>query len=396
MRRDWILFLSITIFLINCKVSQSPRSAQQTTDTLEIDTSSTEPKEYLITQKGDTLDSLFQKVTIEIARLLPDTVTLVAVGDIMMGTQFPDPGYLPPGNGELLWQDSAPYLQAADITFGNLEGTVLDGTGEPKDCSNPKACYLFKMPVRLTSNLKEVGFDLLSLANNHANDFGETGRKSTLRTLDSLNIGAAGSVERPYTIEKIHHLKIGFVAFAPNKGTLGFYDRELAKSIVASLDTLADLVVLSIHGGAEGLQSMHVTRQTEFYYGENRGNIYSFSHEMIDAGADVIIGHGPHVPRAVEVYKSRFIAYSLGNFCTYGRFNLKGPSGEAPLLSLRLTNNGAFVEGNIVPFRQSYTYGPLYDQDFTVVRTIKKLSEEDFPESPIIIDHKGRITYIQN
>lgn len=398
MRQNWLVLCGIVLFLTNCKVSKTGTTTDTKTDSVLIvtDTLRIPQKEYLITQKGDTLDSLHQEVDITIERLLPDTVTIMGVGDIMMGTKYPKPIYLPAGNGEYLWDEARALLKSADITFGNLEGTMLDGEGEPKNCSNPDACYLFKMPSRLSKNLKDAGFDLMSLANNHANDFGETGRKSTLSILDSLKIGAAGSIERPYTIEKIGHLKIGFVAFAPNKGTLTFYDLERAEKIVRKLDSLADMVLISIHGGAEGVKNVHVTRKTEFYYGEDRGNIYEFSHKMIDAGADIILGHGPHVARGIEVYNKRLIAYSLGNFLTYGRFNLRGAAGEAPLLKIKTGPDGEFYSGKIHPFIQSYENGPVKDPTNTVIRTMKKLSEEDFPENTIFIDDQGIISYIQN
>ncbi|MEQ8470808.1 MAG: CapA family protein [Marinoscillum sp.] len=391
------LWVVVLLLLSNCKVSKTITSDSSKTpiDSTLTDTTSIQVT-YLITQKGDTLDSLFQEVNLEIFRLQPDTVKFMAVGDIMMGTKFPNAGYLPSGNGEYLWQDTRELLKSADITFGNLEGTVLDGEGEQKECSNPKACYLFKMPTRLTRNLVDAGFDLISLANNHANDFGKTGRLSTQKTLDSLGLLYAGSVEQPYIYEKINHLKIGFVAFAPNRGTLTFYDLERARSIVQQLDSISDIVVVSIHGGAEGSQNMHLTKEREFYYGEDRGNIYEFSHAMIDSGADVIFGHGPHVVRAVEVYKQRFIAYSLGNFLTYGRFNLRGVSGEAPLLEINTTSNGEFINGQIHSFYQSYSLGPENDPKRRALHSIKQLTEEDFPENPIIIDDEGRIIYIQN
>lgn len=396
MRQNWLMLLGVIMLLTNCKVSKTVTTPTPQADTLVVADTITREKEYLITQKGDTLDSLHQEVDISIERLLPDTVTIMAVGDIMMGTQFPNPSYLPAGNGEHLWDQARSTLKSADITFGNLEGTMLDGEGDPKNCNNPDACYLFKMPPRLAQNLVDAGFDLLSMANNHANDFGEPGRQSTLRILDSLKIAAAGSEERPYTVEKIGHLKIGFVAFAPNRGTLTFYDLARAEKIVKELDTLADLVLVSIHGGAEGTKNMHLTRKTEFYYGEDRGNIYEFSHKMIEAGADVIIGHGPHVPRAIEVYQKRFIAYSLGNFLTYGRFNLRGAAGEAPLLELKTGPDGEFYEGKIHSFRQSYEDGPIRDRNQTVAKTIRQLTMEDFPESSILIDDNGNISYIQN
>ncbi len=396
MNRSLLLLTIMLLLLWSCKTSKVTQSTTPPTDSVFI---AIEPKDTIqmwITQKGDTLTELNQEVSIEISRVLPDTITIASVGDIMIGTDFPNKSYLPSNNGYGLWDSSREILKNADITFGNLEGTVLDGPGDQKECKNPDACYLFRMPSRLTSNLVDCGFDLMSVANNHANDFGEIGRKSTQAVLDSLGITSAGSVEKPYTTTKINGIKVGFVAFAPNKGTLTFYDTAQAISIIKELKRESDIILVSIHGGAEGNENMHVTRKTEFYYGEDRGNIYEFAHLMINHGADLIIGHGPHVPRAVEVYKNRIIAYSLGNFCTYGRFNLKGANAEAPLLITNVDAEGKFLSGDIIAFRQGYSSGPKLDVSMKVVQTISRLSEEDFPENEIFIDDNGRIIYLQN
>ncbi|WP_420318197.1 CapA family protein [Ekhidna sp.] len=350
---------------------------------------------YLITQKGDTLLSLDEEVSITIERLLPDTVTIAAVGDIMTGTNFPNTSYLPENDGAYLWREVKPYLQSADITFGNLEGTILNDGGEQKECNNPKLCYLFRSPEYLAKNFVQSGFDLMSVANNHANDFGETGRKNTQKVLDSLNITHAGSIDQPFTIVKIGHLKIGFCAFAPNRGTVSIHNYENIKSTIQHLDSLSDIVVASFHAGAEGSKHQHVTRKREYYYGEDRGNVYELAHLMIDKGADVILGHGPHIVRAIEVYKERIIAYSLGNFLTYGRFNLRGLAGEAPLLEIKTNASGKFLSGRIHAFRQSYSLGPRNDLNLSSIKTIQRLSLEDFPENPVTIDDEGRIIYLQ-
>jgi poly-gamma-glutamate capsule biosynthesis protein CapA/YwtB (metallophosphatase superfamily) len=323
-------------------------------------------------------------------------VTLAAVGDIMMGTNFPDKSYLPKGDGSYLLDDTRSILESADITFGNLEGTILNNGGDQKECNNPKLCYLFRSPEYLVNNLKVSGFDLLSVANNHANDFGDIGRKNTQSVLDSLNIAHAGSIEQPFTIKKIGHLRVGFCAFSPNKGTVSIHDNERIKEIIIHLDTLTDIVVASFHAGAEGAKNQHVTKEREFYYGEDRGNVFELAHFMIDQGADVIIGHGPHIARAMEVYNKRIIAYSLGNFLTYGRFNLRGPAGEAPLLEIKINSNGEFLEGQIHAFRQSYSLGPRNDLKLTTIKTIQRLSLEDFINNQITIDDSGRITYFGN
>jgi poly-gamma-glutamate capsule biosynthesis protein CapA/YwtB (metallophosphatase superfamily) len=391
----YILPLSLLTFsLWGCKTNQAISTSNANIPVL--DAKIEEDSVFVIPVAIDSVLNTNDSIAHEVEKVAYDTITIVSVGDIMMGTNFPNSSFLPLNNGSDLWDESRELLKSADIAFGNLEGTMLDGEGQPKECKNPAACYLFRMPSTLASNLVECGFDIMSIANNHANDFGKVGRISTQTILDSLQIMHAGSEEKPYQIGTINGLKVGFVAFSPNKGTLTFYDTAQAIKIIKDLKSNADIVIVSIHGGAEGRENLHVTRKREFYFGEDRGNIYEFSHLMIDKGADMILGHGPHVPRAIEVYKKRLIAYSLGNFCTYGRFNLKGENAEAPLLKTRVNSQGELIDGTIYAFKQSYSDGPKIDPTKKVIKTISELSQEDFPENEIYIDDNGRIIYLQN
>ena len=165
---------------------------------------------------------------------------------------------------------------------------------------------------------------------------------------------------------------------------------------MAGLDSLNDIVIVSFHGGAEGKKYQHVTRKTEYFYGENRGNIYAFAHALIDAGADVVFGHGPHVTRAIEVYKERFISYSLGNFCTFARFNLQGENGIAPIMKLYTDHQGRFLKGRIIPVLQEGQGGPKIDPEGRAILKIRELTEKDFPETPLTIEETGIITYIDD
>ncbi|MFT7233856.1 MAG: hypothetical protein ACI8TA_003084 [Cyclobacteriaceae bacterium] len=130
MRQGKFLFIIIIVLLASCKVSKVATTNSPITD--EKDTIETPKPVYFITQKGDTFESLDLEVDIQISRILPDTISIAAVGDIMMGTHFPDKSYLPTNNGKFLWNDSREILKNADITFSNLEGTVLNGEGNPK------------------------------------------------------------------------------------------------------------------------------------------------------------------------------------------------------------------------------------------------------------------------
>ena len=321
-----------------------------------------------------------------------DTISIIGVGDIMLGTNYPSRNYLPPGNNcsEQL-NDVCNILSDADITFGNFEGTMAGNKGVAKKCNDTTKCFVFRMPKKYADCLKECGFDLLSTANNHSNDFGYSGRIETKRILDSIGFCNAGYLDNPYAIFKTNEYKIGFCAFSPHTGTSDSKDYTLVKNTIGYLDTLCDFVIVSIHTGAEGSKHQHLPKTDEEYLGFNRGNIYEFSHLAVDAGADIIFGHGPHVTRAVELYKNRFIAYSLGNFSTYRRFNLSGPNGFAPVIKLEVNENGEFIHGFITPVYQAGEGITLIDPQKRAVYKIIELTQADFPNSIVTIDTEGNI-----
>ncbi len=321
-------------------------------------------------------------------------IIITGVGDIMFGTSFPSPEYLPPHDNPLLLLGGlSDTLAASDITFGNLEGSFLDD-GEPaKKCRDTTKCYLFRMPERYSAVLKVSGFDIISLANNHFGDFGPPARNRTMELLDSLGIHYAGLTEHPYSIFRKDSILFGFCAFAPNAGTVSINEIPEAEAIVRSLADTCNIVIVSLHGGAEGADFQSIPKTDEIMYTENRGDVYRFSHMMIDAGADVVFGHGPHVTRAIEVYRDRFIGYSLGNFCTYGRFNLTGPNGIAPVVKLNIDASGRFISGKIIPVFQIPGAGVRVDPDKRAIRKIQDLVALDFPDAIIRISDNGEISY---
>jgi len=317
------------------------------------------------------------------------SISLMAVGDIMMGTSFPNRSYLPAKNTNPFAKVNAVFHEA-DILFGNHEGTLTDSGKNAKHCKDPSKCYSFKSPTYLGKYLKEAGFDVMSIANNHIGDFGKIGITNTTKTLEENDIAYAGIFAKPFTTFVKDGVKYGFAAFAPNKDCLKIYNIKKATEIVKKLNAQCDIVIVSFHGGAEGHKHTHVTKKTEIFYGENRGNVYKFAHAVIDAGADVVLGHGPHVSRAIEVYKNRFIAYSLGNFCTYKRFSLRGIKGYAPIVKLELDKKtGVFLQGKIISAKQTSGVYPFLDTTNAAFKEIKKLTKEDFPNSGITFMEDG-------
>ncbi len=324
-------------------------------------------------------------------------ITIAAVGDIMLGSTSINETFLPPNDGRDMLKEASPILSAADIAFGNLEGPLIDG-GVSEKCGVPKPgqpirCFAFRSPTRYGKLLKEAGFDILSVANNHASDFGAEGRSSTRRTLDAAGIKHAGGDRAQYAtvIVEAKGKKIAFVAFAHNAISPNVNELAMARQLIAQAKKKADLVVVSFHGGAEGESAQNVPKQTEMFVGEKRGNLPLFARTVIDAGADLVLGHGPHVLRGMELYKDRLIAYSMGNFATYGMFNLKGPQGITAVFEFELTPEGKFVSGKINPFRLEGRGIPTADPSGAAITKIKALSAADFGSAAPTIAADGTI-----
>lgn len=320
-----------------------------------------------------------------------DTITVAVCGDIMMGTTYPKVR-LPENDGRDIFKDVGPILRNADITLGNLEGTLCDSGKSTK--GNGPYSYAFRTPTSYASLLSDAGFDFLSMANNHSRDFGTEGIESTELALQGQGIeysGVAGRKE--WAVVEIDGIRYGICAFGHNSYTVKHTDLKWVKRILDTLKDQSDIIIVSFHGGAEGFDATHLPYGQESYIGENRGDLRTFAHFCIDNGAAMVFGHGPHITRCVEVYKRRFIAYSLGNFATPYGMSLDGIKGHAPVVTVRMDENGVFIDGQIHPFVQFYGKGPRTDTKGVVIPNMKVLSDADVPESMVIVQEDGQIVY---
>ena len=321
------------------------------------------------------------------------TVSIIGVGDIMMGTNYPESpagAYMPKDSGRTLFADVTPYFKTADLVFGNLEGVLLNRGGTPKRCTNPDNCYVFRMPEYYLKNLTDAGFNLINLANNHAHDFGRDGALNSYQLLTDAGVHVAGLESAcEYSIFERDSITFGFCGFAPNNGTVSLNNYAKVKEIITHLNTLCDIIIVSFHGGAEGPTHNRVPKQREIFLGENRGDVYEFAHLCIDLGADVVFGHGPHVPRALELYKDRLIAYSLGNFCTPYRVNISGTGGYAPIVKVITDTKGQFISGELKSTIQTDRTGPKFDPQQACLKEIIRLTNLDFPNGPLHISPNG-------
>ncbi|MBP5692603.1 MAG: CapA family protein [Bacteroidales bacterium] len=334
---------------------------------------------------------------------VPDTLTVAVVGDIMMGNTFPN-NRLPANDGKNLFDDPKDILRSATITCGNFEGTMATSGKPRKNLGSPMA-FMFMMPPRYAAHLVDAGFDYVGLANNHIYDFFEEAMTQTEENLGKAGIGCSGARDpkgihshvefftKSFELPKGDSIKAGFCAFGHEDYSLRTRDTATVKRIISTLKNEhgCNIVIVCFHGGREGSGARHLPYGSEMFYGDERGFLRDFTHFAIDCGADIVYGHGPHVVRAIELYKDRFIAYSLGNFCTAG-MGVKGLTGLAPLITVRIDESGKFVDGKIHSFLQQSMKGPKKDPNNLAAKEIAELTKEDIKDSSLSIAEDGTIT----
>lgn len=343
-------------------------------------------------------------------------VRLAFVGDINLGTSTLPDG-VPPDSGRGLL-DRARGALAGDLVVGNFEGVLADtGTSfkctasphpkpathprarpraraRPDTAATPAACYAFRTPTALAPRLAEAGFTHLNLANNHANDYGPAGRESTERILDSLGIRLYGPLDR-IAIDTVRRgdraTVVGLVGFATYAYAYDLLDIPRSQVVVDSVRSLVDLLVVTFHGGSEGLAARHVPEAAESLGREPRGELRRWAHAVIDAGADAVVGHGPHVLRGIEFYRGKPVVYSLGNFLTYRGFNLEGPRGLTGVLQLEFGPDRRLRRARLVPMVQHPGAGPTPDFTGAALDQVRTLSVEDFGPAGALVAPDGEL-----
>jgi len=344
-------------------------------------------------------------------------VRLAFVGDINLGTATLPDG-IPPDSGRGLLDRARASLRG-DLVVGNFEGVLAD-TGTSVKCLarlTPKEqrrrerlrkrmkvdtlplptrpnCYAFRTPTMLAPRLVEAGFTHMNLANNHANDLGPAGRESTEQVLEGLGVRLYGPLGR-ITVDTIRRgdslTTVGLVGFTTYPYAYNLLDIERSAAVVDSIRPLVDLLVVTFHGGAEGIRALRTGEAAESLGREPRGDLRRWARAVIDAGADGVIGHGPHVLRGMEFYRGRLIAYSLGNFATYRGFNLTGPLGVTGVLQLEFSDARMLRAARLIPMKQLPREGPAPDSDSTAIHLVRQLSAEDFGSTGAVITESGDI-----
>ncbi len=299
-------------------------------------------------------------------------VSLVWGGDTTLGSSMG----LPPDRGWPELQPVASILRGADLTALNLEGTFAPG-GASKCAVASTSCFAFQAPPENARSLKKAGVDIVNTANNHAFDFGPLGWRGTRDALAAAKVAASGAPGEIKVIER-NGTRIAFVGFSTYPWSSPMSDDDVVRALVKAADEQAEIVVTFIHAGAEGREQTHVPEGPEEAFGEDRGDSRHFTRVAVDAGADLILGSGPHVLRGMEVYKGRLAAYSLGNLAGWENFGTGGTLSLSALLRVRLGPDGRLVRGRVSSLLLDGTGVPHPDPDGQSETMMRDLSDEDF------------------
>ena len=306
-----------------------------------------------------------------------EPVRVTAVGDTVMGSL---PYALPPDGGASFF-DEVDDLLVGDVVLGNLEGTLATG-GTSKCGSGSRDCFAFRTPPSYARHIKRAGFTVMNVANNHSNDFGPSALRETVAALSRVGLRSTG---RPGTVavQRVGGQRVAILGFASYEWANSLLDVPGARRRVQEAARQAEIVIVTFHGGAEGADKTHVPRGSEYFLGENRGDLRRFSKAVVDAGADLVIGHGPHVLRGMEVYKGRLIAYSLGNFGGYQVFGLNAVTATSMVLQITLLPDGRLERARIRPTLLVSAGTPAPGGN--AIPMVRELSRDDFgPRAPRI------------
>jgi poly-gamma-glutamate synthesis protein (capsule biosynthesis protein) len=306
------------------------------------------------------------------APLIPGLITLIAVGDVMLGDSPLCPGH---GVGSLikkegvvpLFEQVAPIMKKGDIVFGNLEAVLSSKGINPRKTNS----LLMRAAPQSVKGLKLVGFNVFSIANNHSLEHGEqtvTETKDILSRhgIKHVGIGRTSAESRQPLILEIKGINIAFLAYClvPDKTAyISTDDPEEICSDVKKAKARADLAVVSIHWGNEYMEKPSPYQIV-------------LAHRIIDSGTDVILGHHPHVLQGIEIYHNGLIAYSLGNFI-FG-MNYIEETRESIILNCQLSKHGV-VGYELHPLYSKEKYNPVIlggEDRIRVLTRLKQLSSK--------------------
>ncbi len=327
-------------------------------------------------------------VTPPTAEIVEESVRLMFGGDIVLGNSFAVE-HIPKDWEERYFAGVRATLQQADMVVGNLEGTLTEHKTTRKSPGTGRQ-FAFRSPPHYADLLKQEGFTALNIANNHAYDFGEIGMRDTLNHLEKAEIAAVG-LPGEIKILTLRNINIAIIGFSVSPWFNTVLDLDRGEELVRQAKFQASYVVATFHAGAEGSPAIWHNNDNELFMGENRGNTVAFSRAMIEAGADLVVGHGPHVLRAAECYKGKPIIYSLGNFVGVGGLSAQKLAAVSALLDVTINADGVLRSMNLLSLNFNEQKLPQLDPLAFGTRLVNYLGKHarytgDFIEFPVSVE----------
>lgn len=295
----------------------------------------------------------------------PEDLRVAAVGDLVFSER--------PELNRDAFRSVMPLLLQADFAFGNLEGAITEHTEATKRYV-PGRSYAFRFPLETADLLRQANIGAVSIANNHSNDFGPRGFADTRRQLERVGIAATGE-PGSFLVRELRGVRVALVAFGHSTRFNNILDLPEAARVVARARAAADTVIVTHQGGAEGDAAVFLTGAPEIFLGEQRGDVRAFARTVIEAGASLVVGHGPHVLRAAECVGSAAVLHSIGNFVSVGGLSVASLANVSAMLEALFDAGGALRGVRLIPvtFRQERL--PLIDPTGRALHLVNALGE---------------------
>lgn len=343
---------------------------------------------------------------VRVPRPLSSPVRVCAGGDVTLGTNLdpfwakyaadtlgrlyglsPDPDSLAPA--------LRPFFAGADVVVLNVEGAIGSGPAPAKCGPRSTACFAFRQPPSaaaalrraVDSNVVLVG----NVANNHSHDAGDAGRDTTLALLAAAGIRATGADTLATPIPLASGDTIAILGFHTDTASPDARNLAAVRRHVARAAAQYGTVIVTMHLGAEGPPAQRTRNVTERFLKLDRGNPVGFASAALNGGATLVLGHGPHVLRAVEWRGDRLVAYSLGNLLTYGPFKLREPTNRGAVVCATIDSARHVSQAELRPTMQSWPGVLRADSSRRAWRLVDSLSALDFPRTGAKVDSTGSL-----
>ena len=336
----------------------------------------------------------------------PTAVRVCAGGDVTLGTNL-DTAWTRVASARMrthfrLRDDPATLLAPlrrlvadADLVLVNVESAIGAGPAPAKCSARSTNCFAFRAPPSSAPALRRLragGTVVGNVANNHARDAGRVGRDSTIAALERAGVVVTGADTIATPVRTVAGDTIGVLGFYTSDSTPDARDTAAVRRHVARAADRYPAVIVTMHLGAEGRDAQRTVDAPERYLGIDRGNPVAFADAAVRGGAALVIGHGPHVLRAVE-WRERgaLIAYSLGNLLTYGPFRLREPANRGAVLCATLDQSGRTRDAELRPTRQLAPGVMRADPSGRARSLVDSLGRLDFPTTGARVRAGGRL-----